>query len=412
MTTFIYYKDKFGIYLKEFTTGSIVFVGIDDFNSSVEEKGLEKSFIEILKNILEGIENKKCLSVMIVTNMSCNLCCSYCFEKEKTNSFLKISDIDKIIKNIDYIFHKNNFETIDITFTGGEPSLNFSFIEKITKKLIKNFSKEIINFSIISNGMNFKDNMLEFFDKYNFGIQITFDGNKKIHNLERKTENNIGSYDLILKNIENILLNYKFNVSIRFNITRFNFDTIEEVLLDLSKILNYSKLKLYFDFLDVEKSSIYYLKENEKIEISKYLIDIFLKYDFTFMKEYIQGGFCMYKNNVGYTISSDLNIYKCYSLVENKNFIFSKLEDLENIDGKGNLCNNTLCNVYELCYGGCPFSKYVVSGKMDKVCKYKFLNFFNRYLFKKELEKELDLKVDFMNVHLKKIDLKEGICLS
>lgn len=405
MTTFTYFKNIDGIYLKNLDNDAIVFVDGDEFDKNLKTNGFKSTFKEILNNIPNNINNNnKFLSIMIVTNMNCNLCCSYCFENNsRKNDFLKIEDISNICNNIKEFFEKGNYNGISITFTGGEPLLNFEFIKKLTEKIKNIFYNKIVYFSIITNGTKISEKMLIFFDKYRYNLQITFDGSKKFHDLERKTSEDIGTYEIILDNLSRILDYTNITLNIRFNITKFNFKSIGDVLDDLSCLGNNALIHIYFEFLDVCKKNIYYLTEREKINISKCLIDKIFKYDFDKPKGYISGGLCMYKNNTAYTINSDKNIYKCYSLVGYNNFIVSNLTNLVDISGTGTLCNNKACNVYELCYGGCPFSQFNELGIMVKNCRFEYLNFFNKYIFKKELEKELNTIVDIDDIHLDKV---------
>ena len=177
MTTFTYFKNIDGIYLKNLDNEAIVFVDGDEFDKNLKTNGFKSTFKEILNNIPNNINNNnKFLSIMIVTNMNCNLCCSYCFENNnRKNDFLKIEDISNICNNVKEFFEKGNYNGISITFTGGEPLLNFEFIKKLTEKIKNIFYNKIVYFSIITNGTKISEKMLISFDKHRYYLQITFD---------------------------------------------------------------------------------------------------------------------------------------------------------------------------------------------------------------------------------------------
>lgn len=106
--------------------------------------------------------NKKRL--LIKLGGQCNLNCPHCHCEE--SSFLFNKDI------IPWIKEWNPFM---ITFGGGEPTMYFDLIKEITSLLGQKYI-----YRFVTNGTLITDEMVEFFNQYNFRIQISYDGEKSI----------------------------------------------------------------------------------------------------------------------------------------------------------------------------------------------------------------------------------------
>ena len=132
------------------------------------------------KRIVEGTE----LSLYIVTTMSCNLTCSYCFENDKDRKPSLSSEHDG--KNIvNFILDEINFKqyrSLDICFTGGEPLYNFQFIRNLCETLDEKLAIPI-SYTLITNGTIFTNKITSFLDCHNFAVQVSFDGDEHYHNL-------------------------------------------------------------------------------------------------------------------------------------------------------------------------------------------------------------------------------------
>ncbi len=128
---------------------------------------------------------------------ACNLSCVYCnaIKARDGESFDPRSTIDavKIILK--------NYSIKHISFFGnGEPSLYFKTLEKIVKLAEK---QDIKSFYIATSGVfgNHTKEYVNFLVKHNIYTQISIDGYKKIHNLQRPMPNGEGSFDYVIQTI-------------------------------------------------------------------------------------------------------------------------------------------------------------------------------------------------------------------
>jgi uncharacterized protein len=162
-------------------------------------------------------------SVILLLTEKCNLRCGYCYERFE----LKASDshqIDRIKSFFSVLADK--YETINVSFFGGEPMLA---VHRIRDVLAHNAKLNCrFTYSLTSNGTLLTLAMLqELIDANLVQFQITLDGWKKSHDLSRHTKKGGGTFDVIYEN----LLSYRnavgnFTGIIRVNASPANSDDI------------------------------------------------------------------------------------------------------------------------------------------------------------------------------------------
>jgi len=380
--------------LKNFLTSSICEVNKELFTQlhSDSQQALNE-INEYLPFIAERSESDT-LSLYIVNTMSCNLTCSYCFEKGKHSSkkLNTTTDVSKIMETISTIASKESYQIVDVTFTGGEPLLNYKFLEKMVKSLPDLGDYKFL-YSVITNGTLLTEKMLSFLNENKFNIQISLDGAKEFHDEERKSEAGTGSYDRIFTNIRKIKKYPDISLQIRINTTNKNKNSLYDLLDDLLEFKEFSKV--YFDFVAVEESSPNFIEPAEQYQLFKKYYTYMISNGFRTKEQIDNAGFCMYKNDHGVTIDARGNLTKCYSLVEEKDFLL----DSKDIKGVGSLCPDTDCFYYETCFGGCPFNEYVKSGEMIQDCKLDFLDKTNKYIFATEIFVQYGKEVEIEQIN-------------
>ncbi len=174
--------------------------------------------------------------IQILTNTNCNLNCTYCYEQDKICEINDINDI-KTFLNIQ-LCNLNN-ENIIIDLIGGETFLYPKLINEIihyTNQI--NINNKII-FKITTNGtLIHKDKEIQniFLNNENLKVDLSIDGLKEIHDLNRKYLNGKGSYDDIIKSIEWLKENKQFHkVSAK---ATFNHKTIHQYTNSIIHLIN------------------------------------------------------------------------------------------------------------------------------------------------------------------------------
>jgi uncharacterized protein len=127
----------------------------------------------------------------------CNLTCEYCGYGELYSDYdlreNKDIDASAAIKLLDYLIALWNSplsqsinNNVYISFYGGEPLMNFPFIEKIVNyvKEIKN-NKRRFTYSMTTNGM-LLDKYMDFLVQNDFRLLISLDGDEYAHSYRRE----------------------------------------------------------------------------------------------------------------------------------------------------------------------------------------------------------------------------------
>jgi radical SAM protein with 4Fe4S-binding SPASM domain len=175
----------------------------------------------------------------ILPTTDCNARCYYCYQKGRSR--LRMTD-EIAYKTADFIMRKSAGEKIKLNWFGGEPLYNLASIDIICNQL----SQSGVDFesSMVSNGYLFDDELISRVsrDWHLQSVQVTIDGTKKIYNRTKayiyQDEN---AYERVLYNIE-CLLRVGIKVDVRLNVTLKNMDDIEQLVEELGKRFQPSKL--------------------------------------------------------------------------------------------------------------------------------------------------------------------------
>ena len=173
------------------------------------------------------------LDLTILPTDACNFKCAYCFESEG-KSFMSGETESRLIKFMDLSFKK--YKTVYIQWFGGEPLLCKNQIRRIMLKA-KEFAKRdkvSLVAGITTNGYELDvETYKELCRLGLIWIQVSIDGTKEIHNLQRPHKTNNDSFDKIiynLKNIKNLTLPGVCKIYYRITISKQTLPYIDEIL--------------------------------------------------------------------------------------------------------------------------------------------------------------------------------------
>lgn len=146
----------------------------------------------------------------VVTNTTCNLGCYFCFAKDNSEMSSHMLSLDDFKKSIDFILDKivTKDDSLFVKIYGGEATFNKNLFNMIDYLDTKNINNNI-SCVLITNLTNEIDKIIEMLNKYNyFNIAVSMEGSKEMHNNIRFFKaNKLGSYDVIISNINKIIEN-------------------------------------------------------------------------------------------------------------------------------------------------------------------------------------------------------------
>lgn len=142
--------------------------------------------------------------VLFITE-KCNLRCDYCFVSKRRRHM----STETIDASVDFIFNASSSPSrkISICFFGGEPLMVPKTIEYICERALERSAQDNreVSFSMTSNGTLINNRNLKLIQKYDIKTKVSIDGIGEAQDRHRKQVNGTGSFDLIVKNIDNLL---------------------------------------------------------------------------------------------------------------------------------------------------------------------------------------------------------------
>lgn len=323
--------------------------------------------------------NFQTLFLTICTTDFCNFKCSYCFEKQKSTSYLNESLESEIVTFVEKTFDNFKHKYLRVTWFGGEPLLNFKSIIRLSKKFIEICRNKDIEYysDIVTNGYLLNREKIEQLKEIKIKhFQITLDGDKDTHNRRRQLKNGNDTYDKIINNIKCLTDYYdKYNITLRVNIDNENINSSILLIEDLIKNNLKNKIDIKYKPIDNMLGNYNYCKNHsfDKIEWCKSYIDLLEKtfklgWDIDFNELFVKKGFycaAQYFNSI--VINSNGNIYKCIddigepemtnisNLNKDKNLLLKINSKSEYINYEPFLLEGCRkCKILPLCNGGCP----------------------------------------------------------
>lgn len=327
------------------------------------------------------------LMLTIATTTDCNFKCPYCYEEGITDIRMDEETEKAIISYIDSIKPR----TLNITWYGGEPLMNFKTIERLTGSIDKLSYIEDLHYDIVTNGSLLTEKVCRFFAAHNLeSAQVTIDGLEENHNKSRISKNGRPSYSLILSNLDRaieMLPNCHFSVRVNIGLSnKEDYPKLYQELHDRYKGKN--NFMMYFDFVEDYNmcggASI--LNSGEKIEFMRYLSNVHHIYKNTYPIR--ENSLCMACIINSYVIAPNGDLYKCWNEIGRKNFVVGNIKNkkiVHNYDliseyavtyNKFNDSKCLNCFLLPVCEGGCPSNRYnyQIGNSNLEICPYNLEN--------------------------------------
>lgn len=340
--------------------------------------------------------------VVVNTTLDCNLNCWYCYEKRIVGSRLTKDVIEAIKKNIELEYHRQPYNTLKVSFFGGEPFLDFAGIQEILL-FAKDFAERIglhLIADFTTNATLLTAQEIDFLKDYNCHFQITLDGDRKIHNTIKRDRS--GSCDTYQKTIDALnLINSRIPnhwLAVRINFDNRTLHKIDEIIADLA-------------FLDRTKCFVILKKvwqvETRKVDTALLQEAIQKFFDNKFLLDYYimpKGCVCFAERLRQTLFNYDGKIFKCttISTFNDENALGELDMETGNIqwdmgkmsqwmkDAQPEYCRQ--CKWYPVCLGIC--NKQLIAYNNEKICTFDAMNLtrkeylmysFKYHLLKKEL---------------------------
>lgn len=304
-----------------------------EINSALKEYRLVKDGFLVKQDYHEGYAahaqylkeiGDSDLGLTIVPTFRCNCRCPYCYQDHEKGMILGRELQDAIIK-----FIKKNisrYTGVQVSWFGGEPLLCSESILYMNNEIKKICAMRYKTFksSITSNGYLLSKGLFE--KLLSSGVRryfITVDGLKDMHDKQRYLADGKGSYERIIRNLEDIKTIARtkdFIVNIRTNVSKELFVRLEDYVADMSsRFGDDSRFGFFFrPVFDWGGDSIDGFRDH-LLDEKQGFADIFnklteSKYDLNYLMHYsdlTQSSICYASRINHFVINPDGSINKC-----------------------------------------------------------------------------------------------------
>lgn len=311
----------------------------------------------------------------------CNFKCKYCYEDYHNHYHLN----GKILMEaLEFIMNYEEKGKVLLDFLGGEPLLKKNLIYDAVDYIKTNYADREVKYYITTNCSLMDDEFIDFMKKYNFTVRLSFDGDKKTHDLNRVAKDGESCYEKILENIMKVK-NSGLNSSVRMTVTEntiphmfenicfLHKNGLDNICMIMDICLRISD-KLEAEFKkQVQQITKYYLDEAEAGR--PFTIDQFDGKMFNMICNF-GNHFCMCDAGLGnFKIFPNGQIYPCGFLTNNEKYSIGNIWDgvdirkakliaLSNFDKTDPKCKE--CKIRDFCHGmKCGYMNFVNTGKIN-----------------------------------------------
>lgn len=331
--------------------------------------------IQLIKKKYHLLRKPEVFSIMILPTYQCNLRCWYCIQDHKNIKLTK-DIINQIKKRIANVCTLSTIRHFNLSWFGGEPTLEFNTLVEITQFAYNYAKSQKITFScdITTNGTLLDNNKVDLLRSIGVtSYQITIDGPKDYHN-NIKVLKNESAFDKVMAIVDYISL--KDRCTLRLNYSNDNlFST--EIIRDIDSRLSQSSRKnILLHLCNIWQENPDEIDESKAEELLKLAAE-----------SNIKGGFgipslCYADNYYFECIMPDGHVGKC----DNESFdqmpgILTESGDIEwakqlkeylpdSLTKTDNDC--TSCKYYPFCWGPCPSNRAkAIRDNGNPVCKFE-----------------------------------------
>ncbi|MDF2676415.1 MAG: scfB [Bacillota bacterium] len=276
----------------------------------------------------------------------CNLKCEYCFASQgdfKGEKSLMSFEVGK--KAFDFLVKSSEKRVnLEVDFFGGEPLMNFDVIKQLVeygRSLEKPYNKNF-RFTITTNGVLLDDEKIDYINENMSNVVLSLDGRKSTNDRMRKTVNDKGSYDVIVKNFQNLIEKRgDKEYHARGTFTAYNLDFSEDIkhmrelgFKNISVEPVVAKPEEKYALLDEHVEQL----KQEYEELAKFYVearkDSNKEFNFFHFNIDLEGGPCVYKRSIGcgagteyVAVTPEGDYYPCHQFVGEKEFIIGNVDE-------------------------------------------------------------------------------------
>lgn len=208
-------------------------------------------------------------TVVLNVNTGCNLSCTYCYKEDlDIPSAGRKMELQTAVDSVEMLLRESPDEDrYTVVFFGGEPLSNRPLIEAMVDYCDKRFASlgKQVEYVMTTNATLLTDEIIDWLNSHRFGLSVSMDGPKAIHDKNRITVGGQGTYDVVRRKAQRLLERYDSRpVGARVTLTRGTTE-VEQIWDHLFNEMGFSEV----GFAPVTSGDIssYNLTSEELVEV-------------------------------------------------------------------------------------------------------------------------------------------------
>lgn len=159
------------------------------------------------------IRNYPLSTLVLNVNTGCNLSCSYCYKEDlATPAKGDRMAFETAAQSVELLLREGHSrDKVNIVFFGGEPLSNMPLIREVVDYAERRCAEEGkgVDFTLTTNATLLREELVDYFDAHRFGLTVSIDGPKPLHDKNRRTVGGKGTYDVVAAKARMLLGRYR-----------------------------------------------------------------------------------------------------------------------------------------------------------------------------------------------------------
>ncbi|HKM04910.1 MAG TPA: thioether cross-link-forming SCIFF peptide maturase [Lachnospiraceae bacterium] len=363
----------------------------------VELQRLEMLFTEdIYEDYIEDFKNRQTVVKALCLHIAhdCNLACKYCFAEEgEYHGRRALMSFEVGKKALDFLIaNSGNRVNLEVDFFGGEPLMNWQVVKDLViyGRSLEEPNHKKFRFTLTTNGILLKEDVLEFANKEMSNIVLSIDGRKEVHDFMRPHRGGQGSYEEIVPKFKKVAESRdQMNYYVRGTFTKNNLDFAK----DVAHLADLGFQQISVEPVVADQAEDYALQDGDiprlLEEYDKLAVELIRRHKegngvnfFHFMLD-LEGGPCVAKRLSGCGSGTEYlavtpwgDFYPCHQFVGQEEFIMGNVDtgvtrtDIRDQFKNSNVYSKEKCKTCFskfYCSGGCAANSYNFHGNINDV---------------------------------------------
>ena len=152
-------------------------------------------------------------TIVLNVNTGCNLACRYCYKEDlDIPAAGRRMEFAVAARSVDLLFSQGQGrQRVGIVFFGGEPLTNMPLIRQVVEYAEARAEAlgKTVDFSLTTNATLLTEELIDYFDAHRFGLSVSIDGPRAVHDRNRRTVGGHGTYEVVARKVRMLLARYR-----------------------------------------------------------------------------------------------------------------------------------------------------------------------------------------------------------